>query len=49
MFSDESNNRITEKRVLYYIQLSKEAREKATSLAKTDVERENLTKNVEDV
>ena len=31
MFSDESNNRITEKRVLYYIQLSKEAREKATS------------------
>ena len=44
MFSDESNNRITEKRVLYYIQLSKEAREKATPLAKTDVERENLTK-----
>ena len=44
MFSDESNTRITEKRVLYYIQLSKEAREKATSLAKTDVESENLSK-----
>ena len=44
MFSDESNIRNTEKSVLSYIQLSKEAREKATPLAKTDVERENLTK-----
>ena len=44
MFSDESNDRITERRVLYYIKLSKEAREKATSLATTDLERENLSK-----
>ena len=44
MFSDESNDRITKRRVLYYIKLSKEAREKATSLATTDQERENLKK-----
>ena len=44
MFSDESNDRITKRRVLYYIKLSKEARGNATSLATTDLERENLTK-----
>ena len=28
MFSDESNDRITKRRVLYYIKLSKEARKR---------------------
>ena len=46
MYSGELKNVITVETVTHYIQLSKEAREKATPTAKDELQRENLGKMI---